>query len=178
MEVSPHRRSRRVLVSCALTGAVVAATTALTGCEPVSNGLNSSAVAITTDRTATNALERLGFQVGWFSCTAELGEKGRSAAPTESGFASVDCEGETDSDQRITLKGRVTDERAGTCIRGDLTTRISGKVVFTATFLGDCESQPTRTTRPVEPPDRSNGGPRATVTVTETVTVTAEPTRK
>ncbi|MCM2388500.1 hypothetical protein [Streptomyces albipurpureus] len=175
MKVTSPRRRRRVLAVLAVTGAAIAG---LTACEPASAELNSSAVAVTTDRTATRAMERLGYKVSWFSCTARLGGTGESGATAPAGYATVDCEGETKSGQPITLKGRVTDERSGTCIRGDLRTRINDKLAFTATYLGDCDSQPSGTPRPSGPANRPGDEPRATVTVTETVTVTAEPTRQ
>lgn len=179
MEVTSQRRCRRVLGALVATGAAIAA---LTACEPASAELNSSAVAVTTDRTATRAMERLGYRVSWFSCTARLGSGESSGTTAAAGFATVDCEGETKSDQPIRLKGRVTDERAGTCIRGNLTTHINDRLAFTATFLGDCDSQPSGkpsgTSRPTGPGAGRGGEPAATVTVTETVTVTAEPTRK
>ncbi|MEU1280849.1 hypothetical protein [Streptomyces sp. NPDC005805] len=154
-----------------------------TACEPAGGGLSASAVAFTTDRTATSTLERLTFEVAWLTCTAET--DGQTAAATASpgtGRARVDCEGETESGQDITLDGTVTEERDGTCVRGDMTARIDRKVVFEATMLGDCSAaaspsaRPTRTA-PGDGGSRPGPEPTVTVTVTETVTVTAVPAK-
>ncbi|MGW6458336.1 hypothetical protein ACWF94_20890 [Streptomyces sp. NPDC055078] len=171
MNGTTHTSRGRVLSAIGLAGAAVVG---LTACEPTGGGLNASAVSLTTDRTATGALERLGFVVSWFTCTAVLGDGTRapaSAAPVAPAFATVDCEGETGGGGEITLKGKVTEERSGSCVRGDLVARVEGKVVFTATFLGDCETGSGRPSRSGPP----GGGARPTVTVTVTETVTADP---
>ncbi|MFF0444917.1 hypothetical protein ACFYT4_00600 [Streptomyces sp. NPDC004609] len=171
---SARGRLRRVLAAIGVAGAVV---TGAAGCEPAAGGLSSGAVAITTDRTATRTLERIGFEVSWFSCTATIegaGGSGASATPSASAggraTAAVDCEGETDSGRTITLKGTVTDERSGVCVRGRMTARVNGEVVFEARYLGECGGEggggtPSRTERP-------GARPTVTVTVTETETET------
>ncbi|MET7619053.1 hypothetical protein [Streptomyces sp. NPDC005408] len=164
---------RRILAAICASGAAVAGVAA---CEPVAGGLNSVAVAVTTDRTGTSTLERIGFHVRWLSCTANVdgGKAGAtaSASPSRPSVATVDCQGETESGQKITLKGKVTDERSGKCVRGDLVGKVDGKVVFEASVLGNCNAAPSST-----PATRTPGGPsRPTVTVT--VTVTADPPGK
>ncbi|MFE7135508.1 hypothetical protein ACFVIM_32100 [Streptomyces sp. NPDC057638] len=181
-------RSRVRLCAVAVAGLAV---TGLTACEPATTGLTPGAVSVTTDRTATQALERLGIKVKWFSCTGEVDRPRDGRTPSaKPGYATVSCEGETASDRSITLSGRVTEERSGTCVRGDLTARVSGKVAFKATFLGDCDRRPAspRFTAPTYVPpaygerererekarerERRRQPGRATVTVTETVRMT------
>ncbi|MEV6399268.1 hypothetical protein AB0M39_31530 [Streptomyces sp. NPDC051907] len=174
---------RRTLSAVAAVGAAIVGAAA---CEPAADGLSAVAVAVTTDKTATSTLERLEFDVRWLTCTAKLtggtkpsrtkssGTKpARASAPPASGRAAeVDCNGETASGQDITLTGKVTEEKAGRCVRGDLTAKVDKKVVFQATLLGDCSAAPSNT-----PPatHRPTTAPRPGVTVTETVTVTATP---
>lgn len=172
-------RHRRALAAIAAAGAAVVS---LAACEPAAgDALSSVAVAVTTDKTGTSTLERIGFDVRWLSCTAKAegsakatgtgtGTAGSSASPSRAA-ATVDCQGETDSGEDITLKGKVTEERLGRCVRGELISRIAGKVVFEATVLGDCDAAPTRT--PTRKPTRTPSErpqPTVTVTVTETVT--------
>lgn len=169
-------RYPRTLAAIATAGAAVVGVAA---CEPVAGGVSSVAVAITTDKTGTSTLERLGFDVRWLSCTAKIdrGKAGSGAtkSPSSSGVATVDCQGETNSEQDITLKGKVTEERSGKCVRGDLIAKVDRKVVFEATVLGNCSGAPTRSPgrSPSHPP---SGTPGATVTVT--VTATPDPPRK
>ncbi|MFC4609780.1 hypothetical protein ACFO9E_18450 [Streptomyces maoxianensis] len=177
-----RRRCPRTLTAICLAGAAVAGVTA---CEPAAGGLSSVAVAVTTDKTTTSTLERLGFDVRWLSCTARIDEgKAGSASPkspSPSGVATVDCQGETASEQDITLKGKVTEERSGKCVRGDLIAKVDRKVVFRATVLGNCSGAPTRspTRSPTRPPGHSpSEAPGATATVTVTVTATPDPPRK
>lgn len=175
----------RVLRTVVATGACGIAVAGLAACEPAAGGLDSAAVAVTTDRTATATLERLTFDVAWLSCNARVNRgPSPSAATTAPGSATVDCRGETESGQDITLKGTVTEERAGHCVRGDMTARIDRKVVFQATMLGDCSAAPS-TTAPgtsgpgatAPPPPTAPAPPAPVVTVTETVTVTAVPAK-
>jgi hypothetical protein len=81
----------------------------------------------------------------------------------------VDCQGETGSGQDITVTGKVTEERGGKCVRGDLTARIEKKIVFQATMLGDCSAAPSSAPAG-DPPAPGRPYPTVTVTVTETVT--------
>ncbi|MFI2349509.1 hypothetical protein ACH492_21150 [Streptomyces sp. NPDC019443] len=165
----------------AAIGAAGTAVVGVTACEPTTGGLSSVAVAITTDKTGTSTLERLGFDVRWLSCTATIngGKAGTGAtkSPSPSRGAAVDCQGETNSEQDITLKGKVTEERSGKCVRGDLIAKVDRKVVFQATVLGNCSGAPTRS--PTRLPSHSpSGTPGATATVTVTVTATPDPPRK
>ncbi|MGW7360652.1 hypothetical protein ACWGI0_29495 [Streptomyces sp. NPDC054802] len=161
----------------AATAAAAAAVGGLAACEPAAGGLNSAAVAVTTDRTVTSTLERLTFDVAWLNCTART-EGGavtaggsQSPSPSVPARAAVDCQGETRSRQAITVTGTVTEERAGKCVRGDLIAKIEKKTVFRATMLGDCTSTPSGTPTPSRTPGVPGApGPAVTVTVTETVT--------
>ncbi|MEV4329334.1 hypothetical protein AB0K02_02115 [Streptomyces sp. NPDC049597] len=168
-----------VLRAVVATGACAIAVAGLAACDPAAGGLDSAAVAVTTDRTATATLERLTVDVAWLSCTATVNRVASPTATTPApGSATVDCRGETESGQVITIKGKVTDERAGQCVRGDLTARIDGKVAFQATMLGDCSAAPSSTAPGTRGPGTSAPPrPGPTVTVTETVTVTAVPAK-
>ncbi|WP_327323538.1 hypothetical protein OG735_14235 [Streptomyces sp. NBC_01210] len=169
-------RHRRTLAAIGVAGTAVVGVAA---CEPT-GGLSSVAVAVTTDRTGTSTLERLGFDVRWLSCTATLGggskaAGGASASPSARSVATVDCQGKTGIGQDITLKGKVTEERSGRCVRGDLIAKVNGKVVFQADVLGNCAGTPTRTpTRTPPVTHRPGDPPRPTVTVTVTVTATPD----
>lgn len=173
-------RHRRFLAAIGFAGTAVVCVAA---CEPASGGgLSSVAVAVTTDKTGTSTLERLGFDVRWLSCTATTGDGPKpagtaSASPSARSVATVDCQGETKTGQGITLKGKVTEERSGKCVRGDLMAKVDGKVVFEASVLGNCPGTPTRT--PTRTPDTHRPGdpPRPTVTVTVTVTATPDPAK-
>ncbi|GAA3371406.1 hypothetical protein GCM10020367_21940 [Streptomyces sannanensis] len=162
--------SRRTL---AALGIAAAAVVGVAACEPV-GGLNTAAVAVTTDQMGTRALERAGVDVRWLSCTASTenggGSGGTSPTPSGARRVSVDCRGKTGGGKDITLTGEVTEERAGRCVRGDLVAKVDGRTVFQARVLGDCSAPPvTPTTGPTPPP----AGPgRPTVTVTVTVTET------
>jgi hypothetical protein len=176
-------RHRRALVAIAAAGAAVVSVVA---CEPAAgDALSSVAVAVTTDKTGTSTLERIGFDVRWLSCTAKVdgGVKAtRTGAPSASparSAATVDCQGKTGSGEDITLKGKVTEERSGRCVRGELISRVAGKVVFEATMLGNCDAAPTRTTTrtpsrtATRTPTRTpSERPQPTVTVTVTRTAT------
>ncbi|WP_328400727.1 hypothetical protein OHS70_25070 [Streptomyces sp. NBC_00390] len=189
------RCARRPLAAIAFAGLAVVGGAA---CEPASaGGLTAVGVAVTTDKTATSTFERLDIDVRWLSCTATIRGRARatagatgtpSRAPAPS--AAVDCRGETAADGDIRITGEVTDERAGKCVRGDLTAKIDGRIAFQATMLGACDAAatrtPTTTHRPTTTP-RPTTVPRPTVTTTAapkppatppatvTVTVTADP---
>ncbi|MFJ3085216.1 hypothetical protein [Streptomyces sp. NPDC086838] len=164
-----RRTARRFPAALCLA---VAAVAGLAACEPADgvNALNTASVAVTTDRTATRALEHEGVHVRWLSCTASLDKGGatRSAAPYASArrVAEVHCDGKTKSGGDIALDGKVTHAVEGRCVRGDMTARTGGRAVFRATLLGDCTA-PATTAPPAGGPGRGNG-PTATVTVTVT----------
>lgn len=165
----------------AAIGLGTAAVAGLSACEPGTGGPGSVAVAMTTDRTGTRALEREGVGVRWMSCTAKAREGGRptggtrptGTAATGPGAVSVACEGETGDGQEIRIDGQVTGGRDGRCVRGDLTAKVGDRTVFQADVLGDCRAAPTRTGGGPVPPVTHR--PAVTATVTVTTTVTAEP---
>ncbi|WP_030674068.1 hypothetical protein [Streptomyces sp. NRRL B-1347] len=170
---------------------------ALAACDPVEGDMSTSAIALTTDKMGTAELERQHLDVAWFNCTASFVKKGdgdKRTATDEPREAEVDCQGKSEDDKDITLKGRVTDVRNGKCVRGNLTARVEGKEWFRVDVLGNCEggngndgnddgnddgdndsgdkgdgdNGGGRHTPPVNhDPDRDGPGPTATVTVTE-----------
>ncbi|TRO69512.1 hypothetical protein E4K73_02385 [Streptomyces sp. IB201691-2A2] len=163
-------------------GVAVVAVFGAVACEP-GNGISAAAVAITTDQTGTRELEKQGVDVQWLSCTASYGDKGQTAgsSPSARSVATVDCVGEEKDGREITIKGKVTQEVNGTCVRGDLTARVGGKEWFRVDVLGNCRAGTPSTVNPwtppvdhktTPPPDR----PGATVTVTRTVTEYPHPT--
>ncbi|MFI5804644.1 hypothetical protein [Streptomyces sp. NPDC051561] len=157
-------RRRRTL---AVIGAVGAAVVGVVACEPSggAGGLSSFAVALTTDRTGTRALERVGIDVNWMTCTSTVGDGPRintrphtrpsvaTSAPSVRNIATVSCEGQTNEGREIRIEGKVTDERDGRCVRGDLTAKVAGRTVFRANVLGDCNSRTAApTSRPTSQP--------------------------
>lgn len=169
------RSARSAGPGLALAAVTVAAVAGATACDPdAAGGLNSAAVALATDQAGTRALEQAGLTVQWMSCTAEMGTRPGAPSPSagSSGqVARVNCEGETKDRKKLTIKGKVTEEREGRCVRGDLTATAGDRVVFRVQALGNCgtgrptgSGQPTRTTT-----GRPTDGPTSRPTVTETV---------
>src|SRR4051812_20974824 len=78
---------------------LAAAAVSVAACDPA-DGLGSSAVSATTDQLATHALKADDVKVQWLSCSASTGTK----------QASVDCVGRTDDQQKISVKGKVTEQ--------------------------------------------------------------------
>ncbi|MEU7184460.1 hypothetical protein AB0B79_04865 [Streptomyces sp. NPDC039022] len=173
----------------AVAGTVGAAIAGVSACEPA-GGLNTSSVAVTTDQAGTRALERIGVNVSWLSCTATLqGDQRATVNPTATAqrksVATVDCQGQTARGSDITLTGRVTSAVDGRCVRGNLTARVAGQVVFRVSVLGSCDAdEPTGSQRPtvtrtVQPPssgqssDDPTDDPPDTPPVTVTVTAPA-----
>jgi hypothetical protein len=151
-----------------VAGLVVVAAGTAVACRP-GDGLGSVAVAYTTDRTATAALEQRRVNVAWLTCTGSYGDDDRrsaSPAPTATTVVSVDCRGETDDGRKIVVAGLVTRAVDGACVRGDLTAEVGGRQVFHVSGLGDCSRAPGPTYRPP-----TGGQPEPTVTVTVTRTV-------
>ncbi|MBY8877693.1 hypothetical protein [Actinacidiphila acidipaludis] len=107
---------------CAVAVAVVS------GCDPA-DGLGASAVSATTDQLATHALKHDHVKVQWLSCSASTGARS----------AKVDCLGRTDDQQKITVKGTVTEQLDDTCVRGRLVAVVGGRTVFDVRGLGDCD---------------------------------------
>ncbi|MFP3991278.1 hypothetical protein U9R90_28185 [Streptomyces sp. E11-3] len=171
-------------------GAVTAAVVAVTACEPVGSTMSATAVAITTDQVGTKALEQKNIDVQWLSCSATLGEGGKTTpntgdptpSPSVRSVATVDCQGKTMDDKDITITGKVTEELDGRCVRGDLTAKVDNRVVFEANMLGNCAAttEPPRTPpvtyepTPTSPPDATEP-PDDPARPTVTVTVTADP---
>ncbi|MFD3381356.1 MULTISPECIES: hypothetical protein [unclassified Streptomyces] len=176
---------RRIRRGPVVGGLAVVVVFGVAACEP-GDGISAAAVAITTDQAGTRELEKQGVDVQWLSCTASYGDKGQTAgsSPSVRSVASVDCVGEEKDGRDITIKGKVTQEINGTCVRGDLTARVGGKEWFRVDVLGNCRAGTPSTpssvnpwTPPVDhrttPPP---GRPEATVTVTRTVTEYPHPT--
>ncbi|MFF4251912.1 hypothetical protein ACFY1L_11940 [Streptomyces sp. NPDC001663] len=165
------RRPRGQRVA-AVAGLAVVAVGGVVACDP--GGLNSAAVAFTTDQTATKELERQHVDVQWLSCTANYGNN-KAATPgqtapsaSETTVANVDCQGQTKDGREITVTGKVTRAVDGACVRGDLTAKVGGKQWFHVTGLGNCNATPS----PITNPSNGNGQqPGATVTVTVTKTI-------
>ncbi|MFE6972897.1 hypothetical protein [Streptomyces sp. NPDC057682] len=174
-----RRTTRRFPAAFALAAAAVAG---LTACEP-GNGLNTASIAVTTDSTATRALEHEGVHVQWLSCTASTdGGDGGAGSPSTSAerIASVDCNGRTKEGKDISVSGRVDREVEGRCVRGDMTAKAAGRTVFRASLLGNCSAPPS-TRAPVGligGGSGGGGGGGARPTVTVTVTVTEHPQGK
>lgn len=169
-------RGRRLT---AVTGLVVIAAGGAVACQP--GDLSSASVAYTTDQTATKELQRQHVTVRWMNCSGDYGG-GRTAASgaapsaSESTVVTVDCQGQTDNNKDIRVKGRVTRAVDGKCVRGDLTGTVGGKEVFHVSGLGNCEGStpsPPAASRPNAP---GQPGPTVTVTVTKTIWCQGDPT--
>lgn len=169
----------------AAVGAAGAAVVAVSACEPA-GGLNTSSIAYTTDQAGTVALERIGVNVSWLSCTATVPRDQQAtgnatATATRHTVVTVDCQGQTARGSKITITGRVTSEVDGRCVRGRLTARVAGQVVFKVGVLGNCDQdEPTGTPRPtvtrtVQPPSSGHTSHEPPYTPPVTVTVTAQP---
>ncbi|MBE1597101.1 hypothetical protein H4687_003230 [Streptomyces stelliscabiei] len=169
--VRSHRTGgRRLLLGAGLgLGAVMS----LVACE--GGGLNTGAVAFTTDQLATKELEREGLDVRWLTCTAsydgDAGRKSGSPSASVATVANVDCTGEDKEGRDISLTGKVTKEVNGRCVRGDLTAKVGGKEWFHVEGLGNCDA-PAPSNGPRDP-DRP--GPTVTVTVTQTIWCQKDP---
>jgi hypothetical protein len=120
-------RDGKVWVVTGLVGVAVAVLVGASGCDPA-DGLGASAVSVTTDQLATHALKNDKVTVQWLSCSASSGDK----------KAQVDCVGRTDDQQKISVKGSVTEQQDGRCIRGRLTAVVGKKTIFDVQGLGDC----------------------------------------
>ncbi len=167
-------RGRRVM---AAAGLVALAAGGVVACDP--GGLSTASVSYTTDRTATAELNRRHTSVRWLSCTAHYDDGGgtsTSGKPTPSAsratVVSVDCQGETKDGRKITVTGKVTRAVSGACVRGNLTAKVGGRVVFHVSGLGDCDA----TTGPTYRPPGTHGQPGPTVTVTRTIWCQGDPT--
>ncbi|MEV0320471.1 hypothetical protein ACIBKX_04505 [Streptomyces sp. NPDC050658] len=136
-------RRRRVMLAVGVAGAAVFGAAA---CEPVDGGMNTAAVAITTDEMATKELERQNLDVLWISCTARFEDRvtPSSGDPDNNVDVTVDCQGQakngkgSDDTATITVKGTVWDVVDGRCVRGNLTAKVDGEEWFRVDVLGDC----------------------------------------
>lgn len=172
---------RRLLLG---VGLAVGAVAGLVACE--GGGLNTGAIAYTTDQMGTKELERQGVDVQWLTCTASYdsdsgddgnnsGDDNKSQSPSSSvnAVANVDCTGKDKEGRDLTLTGKVTKEVNGKCVRGDLTAKVDGKERFHVDVLGDCDApDPTPSaglTDPDQPDQPDRPGPTVTVTVTQTI---------
>jgi hypothetical protein len=111
-------------VAVLLAGGALAGVTA---CDPA-DGLGATAVSATTDQLATRALRHDHVDVQWLSCSATQ-DKTRDT---------VDCLGRTKSQQKISVKGTVTKQMDGECVRGRLTATVGGRTVWDVGGLGEC----------------------------------------
>nr|WP_200303301.1 hypothetical protein [Streptomyces adelaidensis] len=143
------------------------------------DGLNTGAVAFTTDQMATKELEQEGLDVQWLNCTASYDNDGdkKSGSPSSSAstntVANVDCTGEDKEGRKITVTGKVTKEVDGKCVRGDLTAKVGGKEWFHVDVLGNCNApDPTAGAGSAGP---GQPGPTVTVTVTQTIWCQKDP---
>ncbi|MFD8685317.1 hypothetical protein [Streptomyces sp. NPDC059651] len=177
------RRARHFPAAFCLAAASVAG---LAACEPA-DGLNTASIAVTTDSTATRALEHEGVRVQWLTCTASIDGDGVKAASARAGSATastrrvadVDCSGRTKDGRDIKVTGQVRQAVDGRCVRGDLTAKAGARTVFRATLLGNCQAPPPSPAPTGGGSDGgSGGGGGARPTVTVTVTVTAPPQGK
>ncbi|WP_159395346.1 hypothetical protein [Streptomyces albireticuli] len=155
-------RARQVLYAAGVAALVGPAALSLVGCEPAeAGGLNSVAVAVTTDKRATGRLQHDGYPVQWLSCigTAEAGGSTDKGSPRPVSAVGVDCEGRTGGGQKIIVYGRVTGIHGETCVRGRLTGKVDGKTAFTAGVLGECEGSGSGSGRPDVQPEKPGGKP-------------------
>ncbi|MEU1467897.1 hypothetical protein ABZ434_06695 [Streptomyces sp. NPDC005761] len=172
-----RRATRRIPAAICLAATAVAG---LAACEPA-DGLNTASIAVTTDRTATRALEHEDVHVQWLTCTAKVdGDEGKpasaragSATASTRRVADVDCSGRTKDGRDIKVTGQVRKAVDGRCVQGDLTAKADGRTVFRASLLGNCDAPPS-----TRAPANGNGGGGARPTVTVTVTVTGQPQGK
>ncbi|MEU1493248.1 hypothetical protein ABZ456_23690 [Streptomyces sp. NPDC005776] len=177
-----RRATRRFPAAICLAAFAVAG---LVACEPA-DGLNTASIAVTTDRTATRALEHEGVHVRWLTCTANVDGEGDgaksssaragSATAATRRVADVECSGRTKEGRDVTVAGEVRQAVDGRCVRGDLTAKADGRTVFRASLLGNCDA-PASAPAPDGGRDdgKGDGGGGARPTVTVTVTVTEQP---
>ncbi|AZM53181.1 hypothetical protein DMA15_11730 [Streptomyces sp. WAC 01529] len=170
------KRRTPILYAVGLAGA---ATLGVGACEPGGGDLNTSAVALTVDEMGTKALERQRLDVAWISCTARYADRvtPKSGSPTRAAVVEVDCQGESDGGQDITIKGKVHAVVDGRCVRGNLTAKVDGKEWFQVDVLGNCgaddgngDGKPSPPPASQPPPSHDEPEPGPTTTVTVTVT--------
>lgn len=179
--VDVRGRRRRVLYAVGFAGAAVIGAAA---CDPTAGGLNTAAIAITTDEMATRELERQHLDVLWISCNARYKDRvtPTSGSADRDAVATVDCQGQarkgkgSNDTSDITVKGSVWSVVDGHCVRGNLTAKVDGKEWFRVDVLGDCaggddgdgDGGGNDDGRDDDRPDQPDQRPTATVTVTVT----------
>ncbi|MHC5260090.1 hypothetical protein ACYSUO_19615 [Streptomyces sp. UC4497] len=165
-------------------GLVLVAAVVATGvaCQPIEGDLNVSTVAITTDKAATDELNRQNAEVAWISCNGTYDSSSPSGSATTKAEVKVDCRGKTKDGKDITVEGWVHGVVSGKCVRGKIIGRVDNKVWFSVGVLGNCAAndatsppQDSQAPQPSHDPTPQEPAPGATNTVTETVTVTAPP---
>ncbi|MER7395442.1 hypothetical protein ABT381_07990 [Streptomyces sp. NPDC000151] len=153
----------RALAAAGAAGVVAAGTAA---CEPTGYS-NTSAIAVTTDRQGTRALEWEKVDVRWLSCTASAPNGGApeprgtadTGPDTSGGLTRVDCQGQTASGERITIRGLVTREVSGRCVEGSgLVARVGNRVIFRTNTIGNCNAPASDASSSPANPDNSGGG--------------------
>jgi hypothetical protein len=164
----------------AVAGLAVVTVLGVAACDPV-DGLSSAAVAYTTDQAGTKELERQHVDVQWLSCSASYGDNkaytpGQTPSASARTVANVDCRGRSKDGRDITIKGKVTREVQGKCVRGDLTARVGGREWFHVNGLGNCNAVSTPTYTPPTYRAPTYGRPGPTVTVTRTIWCKGDPT--
>jgi hypothetical protein len=128
-------RNGKAWAAAGLAAAAAAVLMGASSCDPA-DGLGASAVSVTTDQLATHALKQDNVDVQWLSCSATTGDE----------RATVDCQGRTDDQRKISVKGTVTEQEDDTCVRGNLTATVGSATVFQVSGLGNCVHRTTRTT--------------------------------
>lgn len=168
-----------------VAGLAVVTAFGVAACEPV-GGLSAAGVAYTTDLAGTAELRRQHVDVQYLSCNGSYGDGNKAYTPGRTPSASgstpsvveVDCRGQTEDRQKITITGKVTRQVEGKCVRGNLTAEVGGKEWFHVSVLGNCNaaSTPSYTPPTYRPPTYRRPGPTTTVTVTRTMWCKGDPT--
>ncbi|MEV1019130.1 hypothetical protein [Streptomyces sp. NPDC050264] len=147
------RRSRapRVL---AVAGIVAAAVAGAVACQPTDGELNVTTVSVTTEKQATEELNRQHADVAWISCKGTYTDGSGTPGSSSPSEVTVDCDGKTKDGKDITIKGWVYGVVPDKCVRGNLIARVDDKVWFHLQVLGNCAASDTATPTytPEEPP--------------------------
>ncbi|MFJ8827118.1 hypothetical protein ACIREE_35785 [Streptomyces sp. NPDC102467] len=101
-------------------------------------------VSVTTEKQATEELNRQHADVAWLSCKSTASGSGTSAgsSPTE---VTVDCQGKTKDGKDITIKGWVYGVVPDKCVRGNTIAHVDNQVWFHLQVLGNCAASDTAT---------------------------------
>ncbi len=80
----------------------------------------------------------------WLTCTAQIKREDNEATDKprspNTGRAQVSCRGRTEKGQDLEIGGTVSYVREDRCVRGALTGKLAGPVVFEADLIGECGS--------------------------------------